>query len=497
MYSCVEDRVELLRGLVDTDGYVYNSHIIEYCTTSEILAYQVQELVRSLGGRSTINTKEEPTYVHNGNKMIGRVAFRVYIRFGSEVDFIPVKSKKNLSKYGTRKNSRISKTIENIEYAGEEECVCISVDSEDSLYVTDDYILTHNTAIQTSLVVLLDPYIRTITMVPSANLAEQTYKDYIKCDDIADNVLLLSSKIPPKRREEEIKTHRHIVVTTKLFQNLSELFEEDYALLYDEAHVLGDITAEKLRFDLGHCPIRIGLTGTLPTDKLKKMKLLCHIGGDVIKRVTSHHLLENNYASKFHIEMIATLDKEIQGEIDELSSMDGIEGKDVYDFETKYMNTNEHRINAIAEYVQEFDLSKNTLILCHPQLGSKLSKTLGTVMIDGEVTDSTERHDHFSRFDKEDNVLICASYGTSSTGLSYNRIKRLILIDAGKNINAIIQSIGRGMRLDGEDNWFDVIDIDSDTKYAKRHRKERIKAYKQEKYDFTELKNYIAVYKGE
>ena len=35
--------------------------------------------------------------------------------------------------------------IDSIEQAGREECVCIQVAAEDSLYVTQDYLLTHNT----------------------------------------------------------------------------------------------------------------------------------------------------------------------------------------------------------------------------------------------------------------------------------------------------------------------------------------------------------------
>jgi phosphate starvation-inducible PhoH-like protein len=35
--------------------------------------------------------------------------------------------------------------IDSIEHAGEDECVCIQVAAEDSLYVTDGFLLTHNT----------------------------------------------------------------------------------------------------------------------------------------------------------------------------------------------------------------------------------------------------------------------------------------------------------------------------------------------------------------
>ena len=42
-------------------------------------------------------------------------------------------------------DEKLWKTIKSIKYIGQEECQCIYVDNEEHLYLTDDFIVTHNT----------------------------------------------------------------------------------------------------------------------------------------------------------------------------------------------------------------------------------------------------------------------------------------------------------------------------------------------------------------
>jgi len=338
---------------------------------------------------------------------------------------------------------------------------------------------------------LLDPYLKSLIIVPSATLAKQTYADYQKTD-LAESTVMLSSVKPPER-EDTIRNHRHIILTTKLFQNHAELFDEDYALIYDEAHILGDVTMDNLRYELGHCPVRFGFTGSLPTDKLKLEKLKCLMGGDVIERVSSNFLVENDYASSFTVHVVTTSDKSFESELDEISNDPNIEGSQVYTIEDKYLLTNQKRIAAIADYLKSLDLSENTLILCKPQLGKELALHFDVPFIDKD-SKTDIRDDVFAQFDEhESDVLVIASFGTSSTGISKNQIYRLVKIDVGKDETTILQSIGRGMRLDGERNEFEVIDISANTKYSTRHRKERLKVYDRESYPYKLDKNFIMV----
>lgn len=144
LHSSVEDRIYLLQGLVDTDGYVVkgSSSCIEYSTTSRKLKDDITFLVRSLGGRCT-SAKRKGRYFKDGKHVECKEYYRMNISFTNGI--VPVSSEKHLKRYAPPKNN-LEKFIVDVEESGIEECVCISVSYRDQLYVTDDFILTHNTA---------------------------------------------------------------------------------------------------------------------------------------------------------------------------------------------------------------------------------------------------------------------------------------------------------------------------------------------------------------
>lgn len=142
LYNSIENRVELLRGLIDSDGYCVNSNSIEYSTTSEQLCKDILELVRGLGGKSSY-VKKQGAYIKDGKRFQCREYYRMYISMNS--DIIPASSSKHLAKYQPNKKYH-AKFISRIEKLGyQEDMTCISVDAPDCLYVTDGYTLTHNT----------------------------------------------------------------------------------------------------------------------------------------------------------------------------------------------------------------------------------------------------------------------------------------------------------------------------------------------------------------
>jgi len=74
LYSSINDRWELLRGLLDTDGCP-TKHAIEYTTVSTQLSIDVKKLVQSLGGLCSI--KQRITQCNNKKFE----SYRLYIRF--------------------------------------------------------------------------------------------------------------------------------------------------------------------------------------------------------------------------------------------------------------------------------------------------------------------------------------------------------------------------------------------------------------------------------
>ena len=136
-------RLEVLRGLMDTDGTVNKTGTSCYFyTVSPLLAEDVTMLVRSLGGITRTSTKE-PTYVHNGERRKGSTCYVVNITMPPHLNPFRLTRKANLVKPKTKYAP--TRYIVSVEPVGRKLAQCIMIDHPSHLYVTDDFIVTHNT----------------------------------------------------------------------------------------------------------------------------------------------------------------------------------------------------------------------------------------------------------------------------------------------------------------------------------------------------------------
>lgn len=141
-YNSVDVRLDILRGLIDTDGHVCGSSV-EFSTSSLQLAEDVKFVAESLGCTARIVTKEQPYYLDcKGNKVYCKDNYRVLIKqpLGLKV----FSSEKHNSKFkeGQTKARRYIKEIKKL---GVKPAQCIKVDNPSNLYVTNNFIVTHNT----------------------------------------------------------------------------------------------------------------------------------------------------------------------------------------------------------------------------------------------------------------------------------------------------------------------------------------------------------------
>jgi hypothetical protein len=108
------------------------------------LSNNYADLVRSLGGTAKIKSRI-PYCTNNGIKKEGNLSFRVYCVFPDNIEPFKLDSKKE--SFAKRTKYFPKRFIDQIVYKGEEEVRCISVTNPTHLYITDDYIVTHNTFI--------------------------------------------------------------------------------------------------------------------------------------------------------------------------------------------------------------------------------------------------------------------------------------------------------------------------------------------------------------
>ena len=132
LYNSVEVRTAVLQGLLDSDGDVIaadGARHVRYTTASAKLRDDVLFLVRSLGGVAEVRERDN--------------LYAVDLRLPPEIAAFRLARKADRYRKGARGTFR--RVIEHVEPDGQAEAVCIKVAAEDSLYVTEDMLLTHNT----------------------------------------------------------------------------------------------------------------------------------------------------------------------------------------------------------------------------------------------------------------------------------------------------------------------------------------------------------------
>lgn len=192
MVNSVETRLALLQGLMDTDGSIsLNDHRfnVRYTSTSKTLLKQVIMLLNSFGYSGTITEDSRSTRCKDG--YYGSITFR-----------IPNNVKRYLfrtvgkSMLATRATSLHQENlysdllIKDIRFSHREKCRCIMVDNDEHLYLTEDYIVTHNTFI--ALYAIAQLGMKPLIVCPTTLLKNQWIENLVELgideNDIAKNI---------------------------------------------------------------------------------------------------------------------------------------------------------------------------------------------------------------------------------------------------------------------------------------------------------------------
>lgn len=143
IYSSVEQRLALLHGLMDTDGTTSGTSTT-FDSSSRALRDAVATIVQSLGGKVRC-TERQPWFSYKGEKKQGRISYRAFISMPPGFKSFSIDSK--AAKEIERTKYKPSRMIDSVEYVGDHEAQCIMVAHPSHTYVTDDFIVTHNSTI--------------------------------------------------------------------------------------------------------------------------------------------------------------------------------------------------------------------------------------------------------------------------------------------------------------------------------------------------------------
>ena len=142
-YNTREVRLEILKGLFDSDGFV-DKKMPVITLTSKQMIYDVAEICRSLGINCSIN-KYPAGYKKDGIYIKCQDAYT--LRAFTDIKFFKLprkiaKQKELTSNYAKSRMERT--TITNIEFSHKEQAKCVTVDNKSSCYLVGDYVTTHN-----------------------------------------------------------------------------------------------------------------------------------------------------------------------------------------------------------------------------------------------------------------------------------------------------------------------------------------------------------------
>lgn len=306
---------------------------------------------------------------------------------------------------------------------------------------------------------------KVITIVPSSDLVDQT----------ADWYRLLGMDVGIYSGESKDIDHTHVVATWQALQYNPGILSEFQVLIWDECHGLKASVAQKLINESGkHISFRFGVTGTFPKSECDQMSLHSSIG-PILKEIPAKWLIEQGYLSEVEIEPIELNETYVDEEFPD------------YTAEKAFLSKSPARMEMIANLiVSKCAKHGNTLVLVNSiPFGEKLASLIkGAVFLYG-ASPKDLRKEHYQMFEEHDDLIVIASSGIASTGISIDRVFCLCLVDAGKSFIKTIQSIGRGLRRGRDKSFIHVTDIFSKLKWAKKHYKDREKHYKEAGYPIS------------
>lgn len=473
-----EQRMELVRGLVDSNCTIVKSNVV-FTSTSKELASGFQKLIYSVGGIAKL------THLDTRTKIACEDVYRVSTEFPEPWKLTSLQQKINKTKYCHQYGSTLKLNIKNIEKVSREPVKCIYIDDPQHLYVTDDYIVTHNTILSATLCKICEKYGRTIIIVPNKSLVEQTEEDFV---NVGMDVGVFYGDRKDLNKTHTICTWQSLGILNKKTKNgvadlitLAEFLEDVSTVIVDEVHqASANILKSLLTQNIHNAPIRWGITGTIPKDPLDFESIRCSLG-EVIGKMSAYDLQQKGVLSGCHVNIVQTQEwREFRS----------------YPEEVKYLVTDVDRLTWMSSFIKGVAETGNTLVLvdridCGKFLQNELNniytllKEEPDVKFISGVVKSKDRKIAYGEIATSNNKITIATYGVASVGINIPRIFNLVLIEPGKSFVRVIQSIGRGIRKAEDKDFVNIYDMTANTKYAKRHLLERKKFYKDAKYEFT------------
>lgn len=237
-WASISQRLDLLAGLIDTDGCVDSNSRAHYVTCNKRLAHDVAELIRGLGMRAGI-AQQEPVLSSSGiqgRQVVYSVGFQPTMKIPTQV----------VHKEITRLAPKRRIGIRFVERCEPELGRCIQVDRDDGLYLVGEYFTpTHNSELVSRLLPAyalgVNPNLRIISAGYNADLAAGMNRDVQRIIDAPSYAEVFPTT--------KLATHNARSVSGKALRNADAFEVVDHHGIYRSTGIGGGVTGKG--FDIG------------------------------------------------------------------------------------------------------------------------------------------------------------------------------------------------------------------------------------------------------
>lgn len=332
---------------------------------------------------------------------------------------------------------------------------------------------------------------KVIVVVPTTSLVEQMYSDFEDYSshngwNVDDHCQKLYSGLPKQFSKDVLFTTWQSAVNMP-----TQWFKQFDVLVGDECHQFAAMSLIKIMERLTHVKYKIGTTGSLDDKKLNRL-VLEGLFGKIHRVTTTKNLQDIGQLSKLKINAILLKhSKETK-----VAYKPG-KNKPTYQEEVAFLIGNEKR----NKFIRNLALSCTGVTLVLYQFVEKQGAVLfdmirqknpnANVYYIHGGTSVEERESIRKAVAKSSNAIIVASVGTTSTGVNIPSISNIIFASPTKSTIRVLQSIGRGLRLNIGKTHCNLFDLTDDLCVGKvrnttlEHGAERYRLYAAEQFSIN------------
>ena len=330
---------------------------------------------------------------------------------------------------------------------------------------------------------------KVLLITPSVSLVEQMYSDFQDYSsnnswDVKENCQKIYSGF-----SKNIEYYVTISTWQSIFRQPEEWFEQFNVILGDEAHLYRAKSVTSIMEKLINVEYRLGTTGSLDNKKINTLTLE-GLFGRVYKVTTTNKLQKEGRLAQLKIKALL-----LKYSDQECKAYNQLEYKD----EISFIISHERRNKFIRNLALSCD--GNTLVMFnyvekHGKVLYELIKAKSNdrpiYFIHGGV-DVEEREQIRNDLANQSNAIVVCSYGTLSTGINIPSIENIIFASPSKSTIRVLQSLGRGLRLNKGKTHCKLFDLTDDLHWKSKknhtlkHGAERYQIYMSEQFEIKLL----------